>query len=364
MTAGYLVGDRLAVALIDPEPHHVRKISRELGLQPAPLARPADVELRFVDLGGARRSTADASGLDLGRGPLLPGRASGGSAWAQIVLDGTGVLRINCDRTLNSPPSLAEILNLALLQQGVLPVHAAGVEWNGRGVMVVGWRGGGKTDALLALLSFGARLIADEWTLVGPEARAMRPLPSPVRVRSRHLAELPALRSLVSASARRRLRALSVMRSATAPFTGMRGSAGRLARGLGARLADEAHVDLPMDHLRGAAGPIPADAIIALVPVVGERRRPYRAELAELVERLGHVHQHHRQGLMQHYHQFRYAHPDRASDLFENAAQTERVLALQLLDGVPAWICEVDRDAPISALGASLLPLMPVDERA
>jgi hypothetical protein len=364
VTSGYLVGDRLAVALIDPEPHHVRKISRELGLQLVPLTRAADVEIRFVDLGGARRSGSDTSGLDLGRGPLLPGRAAGGNAWAQVVLGDADVLRIECDRTLNSPPSLAEILNLALLQHGVLSVHAASVLWNGHGVMIAGWRGGGKTDALLALLSFGARLIADEWTLIGPDAAVIRALPSPVRLRTRHLAEIPALRSLVSGSARRRLRVLSVMRATTTPFAGLRGSTGRLARGLAARLADEAHVDLPMDHLRAAPGPIPAHSIIALTPVSARPRRPYRIEPAELAERLGHVHEHHRQGLMQQYHQFRYAYPDRAFGPFETVAQTERALTERLLAGVPAWVCEVDRDAAISALGATLLPLMPTDERA
>ena len=361
MTSGYIIGDRLTVALIEPEPRHVRKISRELGLQPVPVGVP-DVELHFVDLGGERRSPSDASGLDLGRGPLLPGRTAGGSAWCQVVLDDAKVLRIECDRTLNSPPSLAEILNLVLLGHDVLPVHAASVLWNGQGVMVAGWRGGGKTDALLALLSFGARLIADEWTLVGPEAGMMRALSSPVRLRSRHLAELPALRSLVSGSARRRLRALSTLRAATAPFGGMHGSIGRLARGLGSRLADAAHVDLPMDHLRVEPGPIPTHSVVALMPVSGQPRRPYRIELLELTERLAHVHQHHRQGLMQQYHQFRYAYPDRASAIFERATDTERALIGRLLSGVPAWVCEVNRDATISALGATLLPLMPTED--
>lgn len=47
-------------------------------------------------------------------------------------------------------------------------MHASCVAWDGRGLLILGGSGAGKSSLALALMAFGARLVADDRTIVTP----------------------------------------------------------------------------------------------------------------------------------------------------------------------------------------------------
>jgi hypothetical protein len=105
---------------------------------------------------------------------------AGGAAWLSSGKPGQARLALNPrsdDRLLPAP------LNLLLAQQwarqGLFPLHAAALSWQGRGLLVLGDQGAGKSSLVLAALAVGARIISDDWLLVGhqqgqPRAERLR----------------------------------------------------------------------------------------------------------------------------------------------------------------------------------------------
>jgi len=69
----------------------------------------------------------------------------------------------------SSKTILPKSFNLLLAQQwargGVMPLHAAAFEYNGRGVLVLGERGSGKSTLGVAAYVAGANLVSDDWVL-------------------------------------------------------------------------------------------------------------------------------------------------------------------------------------------------------
>lgn len=53
------------------------------------------------------------------------------------------------------------------------PIHATTVAIRGRGVLILGESGAGKSDLALRLIDRGARLVADDYTLLSSEAGAL-----------------------------------------------------------------------------------------------------------------------------------------------------------------------------------------------
>ena len=105
---------------------------------------------------------------------LQPERLPDGQALLASGLPGQARLQADAatDRLLPGP------LNLLLAQQwarqGLFPLHAAALRWRGRGVMILGGRGAGKSSLVLAALAEGAEVVSDDWLLVGCERGEVR----------------------------------------------------------------------------------------------------------------------------------------------------------------------------------------------
>ena len=69
------------------------------------------------------------------------------------------------------PTLFPKSLNLGLSQQwaraGILPVHAAGIAVSGIGIMMLGGKAAGKSTLAAAALVASARVISDDWMLLG-----------------------------------------------------------------------------------------------------------------------------------------------------------------------------------------------------
>ena len=180
----------------------------QLGPLPRTLDREPDITIRFVDrieLGsrlrylGRPRSRLDRRRL------LRPAQPQG--AGRRAAADGRigGPCEIVCERGVPAVPFLIAILNLTVLGNGALPLHAAAFELDGVGTLVTGWSKGGKTELLMAAAGAGARYIGDEWVYLTTDG-TMHGIPEPIRLWDWHLDQLPAVRARLGLGDRVKLR--------------------------------------------------------------------------------------------------------------------------------------------------------------
>lgn len=121
-------------------------------------------------------------GLQLTAG--LAGQAeSPGSAVHELDLDdGQAVLRSGCpgkvlvesghrlSEDLLQPQSLYLLLAQQWARAGLMLVHGAAFEFEGHGVLALGDRGAGKSVLTMAALAAGAKVVSDDWVMVGADA--------------------------------------------------------------------------------------------------------------------------------------------------------------------------------------------------
>ena len=115
-------------------------------------------------------------------------------------------LEIVCERAVTAIPLLVPLLALRLIARGYVLVHASSFVHRGRGVLVAGWEGGGKSELLLPFVANGADYLADEWTIVGGERSMLHGVAAHAQIWDWQLRQLPAVRKRLSPSRRARVR--------------------------------------------------------------------------------------------------------------------------------------------------------------
>ncbi len=80
-----------------------------------------------------------------------------------------------------------------LAEDGFYAIHAAALEFGGRGVIVSGRSGAGKTTLALALLTRGFRLLSDEFALCAPDGHSILPYRRSAHVRPATIELIPQL---------------------------------------------------------------------------------------------------------------------------------------------------------------------------
>jgi hypothetical protein len=71
-------------------------------------------------------------------------------------------------------------------------LHAASISYNGKGLVLGGWGGVGKTSTMLSLMEKGAKFLSNDWTPVAAAGRILA-FPFPVILTSYNLTEQPYL---------------------------------------------------------------------------------------------------------------------------------------------------------------------------
>ncbi|MEK6256721.1 MAG: hypothetical protein N2C13_05320, partial [Chloroflexota bacterium] len=131
---------------------------------------------------------------------------STGEAQVQIPLDQIGgEIEIVCKRGITRIPLLKEILKLYFLKLNIFSLHASAIEYDQKGIVVLGWAQGGKTSALLAYIQQGARFVADDWVLYDSENDRVFGLPGRLSISDHHIQQMPVLKSKLEKSTRLRL---------------------------------------------------------------------------------------------------------------------------------------------------------------
>ncbi len=336
-------------------PPDVAAVERQLGLPRTTLAREPDIVIRFVARAPTRGrlrflGMPDAAFDDDGFVVLQPER--GGVRRIRIPFDAIGDrFEIECESGVSRVPLLVSILNLTALKHGILPLHAGAFVHRGVGVVVTGWAKGGKTETLLGFMERGADYIGDEWVYMEPSSGRVYGLPEPIRIWDWHLTDLPQYRAVIPVKVRARWAAMR----ATLRASGLVSSRSSASAGskLVSQLERSLFVRLSPSRLFGPERCIGTGSLDRLVFVVSRDAAEVAVEQAdgrEIARRMIQSLQYERLRFLASYLKFRFAFPDRASELMARAEELEEQLLLQAFSATPAVTLYHPFPAPIPAM--------------
>ena len=350
-TAEFDLHGLAGVRIVGGGPADVRAIERQLGPLPRSLDREPDITIRFVDRVadptrlrylGAREAGWTDEGFY-----VLKSRKR--SVVVRIPMDRIGgQSEIICERGLPAVPFLIAILNLTVLANGALPLHAAAFELDGVGTLVTGWSKGGKTELLMAATGAGARYIGDEWVYLTTDGR-MHGIPEPIRLWDWHLAQLPAARGTLALGDRVKLAGIPILRrlDRALPTTIRRLPPGRLFHRAMPIVEDQAHVDVPPETLFGPLGDRTGrlDRILFVVSAAGAETTIEPVDPLSVAERMVASLVYERRDLLALWEQARFSHPGIRNEHIEAFESRQRELLGRIFAARPA--CQVTHPYPV-----------------
>lgn len=160
----------------------------EAVIEPDTFDAPIDVTgLSAEMLAGLFHGAAGARGhwkpgLQLTAGLQGQTESAGSALHEHDLEDGRAVLRSNCpgkvlvepghrlSDELLQPQSLYLLLAQQWARAGLMLVHGAAFEFEGHGILALGDRGAGKSVLTMAALAAGAKVVSDDWVMLGTDA--------------------------------------------------------------------------------------------------------------------------------------------------------------------------------------------------
>ena len=330
------------VRVVDGTAADVAVVARQLGPLPRRLEREPDITIRFVDRLepstrlqhlGAREAGWAEDGFYLLRSRKQP-------AIVRVPMERIGgPCELVCERGLPAVPYLIAILNLTVLTNGGLPLHAGAFELDGRGVLVTGWSKGGKTELLMAATRAGARYIGDEWVYLTDDG-SMHGIPEPVRLWDWHLDQLPEVRGRLGRGDRLRLAGLPLAGRLDGAMPGpiRRSAPGRLLHRAVPVIDGQRHVDLAPERLFGPLGSLTGrvDHVLFVVAAAGDGITVEPIDPLEIARRMVFSLVYERLDLATIYLQARFAFPDLVNPRLDTLEAVQRERLSTFLAGRPA----------------------------
>ncbi len=271
---------------------------------------------------------------------------------------------IVCERGVTSLPLLTPIIAMRLLRRGYVLLHSSAFVYEGKGVLVAGWEKGGKTEMLLAFMAEGAAYVANEWTIVRADGGELLGLGGVVHVWDWHLRSLPRYWSGVSRSARQRLLLLRWYRRVYNSLADGRTPRGVIASALH-QLSLEGGVSL-LGQVRVSPEDLFGEAVrhdnvaldhVFLATVGGDGVAVLPADPELIARRMVASLTYERRKLLDAYQWFRFAFPDRSSDLLEGAQELEARLLSEALSEKPSHEIVHPYPVPLDALYRAAAPV-------
>ena len=346
------------VRVVGGTPADVSGVERVVGPLRKALDRPADITVRFVEdlpLAGARLVGVDDAAFDERAFYVLAGPRHA-RVVVRMPLESIGArCEIVCRRGDSGVPYLRQILNLSVLANGGLPVHAAAFELGGVGTLVTGWSRGGKTEILLAAMAGGARYVGDEWVYVGADGSRLYGALEPLTLWDRNVEDLDAASRAIP---RRRRAAMRAVRTAVdvARRTD-RGGARRVA----ALLERRGSARVPPEALFGSEACLLEtgfDRLLLGVSHAGSGIRVTAGDAADVARRMAPCLAYEHRELVALRQKFRFAFPQAASPVLDDL---ERMLGDGLqrsLRGKETYVVLHPYPSSVPALGERLRELL------
>jgi len=355
-----IVGVRVAAR----EPADVAAVRAQLGDLRAPLRRDPDIVVSFIKPRGAapelRYIDMDDAAFDDDSFFLLRGRAAGQRKCRIDFGEVGGPCRIVCESGIGSVPLLIATINMVALSKGVLPVHASAFTYDGCGVMVTGWAKGGKTETLLAFMAQGATYVGDEWIYVTGDGTRLHGIPEPIKIWDWHLPELPQYRARLAPAQRAWLGTTTASQRAAERLGRLDGRGSGLLERVSTKLQRQRYVHVTPEKLFGAAACAREGRLDKLVFVVSREAPDVAVQPvagADVARRMAFSLQYERQRLLGSYLQFRFAFPERRSEIVDAAAERERELLLEHFSDLEACVVMHRFPPSIPSLFDALRPL-------
>ncbi len=161
---------------------------------------------------------------------------------------------ITCHCSVSDVPLLEEIVNLAWLLKGYLPLHASGFAFGHTGIACAGFAQGGKTGVLLSAMDMGADFLSDDCLLLGDSSNVFGSA-TPLTIKSRYLDQLPSLCSQISSKLLKRL-SHRVRQRTWCRWAGTKLSSkilpAKLKRKLTRLIPEDASLEIPPNELFGS----------------------------------------------------------------------------------------------------------------
>ena len=350
------------VRLVGASPRDVAAVERQLGPLQTELAREPDIVVRFVDrleLSEPMRllGVGDAGYTDEGF-VVLRSRHKSKARVLMPLADVGAQPQIVCERGLAAVPLLIPVLNLTVLANGALPLHAAAFEFEGAGVVATGWSKGGKTESLLAFAARGARYVADEWAYLSADGRRVYGIPEPVRLWDWHLRQAVQYRRLLARGERARLAALRAAAATEGAARALRGGRrGGAVDRIYSLIRNQQHVDAEPERLFGERQPSTSfDRLFFLVTHDSPETIVEPIEPENVARRMLFSLQYERLDFIGAYLKLRFAFPEALSPLIENAQEIERGRLLETLAGKPAYIVRHPYPTSLAGLHDAMRP--------
>jgi hypothetical protein len=352
------------VRLVDAGPSDAVAVGRQLGPLSRTLDREPDITIRFVDriehdsrlryLGATEAGWTD-DGFYVLRSRKAP-------VVVRVPMDRIGGrCEIVCERGLPAVPFLIAVLNLTVLGNGALPVHASAFELDGVGTLVTGWSKGGKTELLMAAAGAGARYIGDEWVYLTTEGR-MYGIPEPIRLWDWHIRQLPVARENLSLTDRLKLRGIPALRALdrATPRRFRRLPPSRLLHRAMPTLEGQLHVDVPPGRLFRDVSQMSGrlDRILFVVSAAGPETTVETIDPLEVAARMRASLIHERLDLATLMLMARFAHPSLRNDHLDTAEARQRELLDRIFAGHPAYLVTHPYPVDLAALFESVRPVL------
>jgi hypothetical protein len=353
----------VGIRLVDPSSCDVAAVVAATGAkQVAPLDEP-EITIRFVSKlrpGEIRYVEPGETGFTDDTFLVLP-RAYGKDPLAEVPLDSIGrQCDIVCSSGLGFVPLLRPVLDHAMLAKGVVVLHASAFRYKGRGTLVAGWARGGKTTSLLAFMRGGAEFIADDHVYVNSDGNRLCGIPEPISLRASHLDEMPEYRRSVRGLDRAALRGWSAIGRLVSSAASREGD--HSIRKLTARvagIAENACIRVPPERLFGKC--ITEGKLDKVFLAIAHQSPDVRAERVDadwLADRLIFSLRAERRRLLDQYLAFRFAFPDRRSELLERVNEIERDVLTRVLSDAESYVVYHPLPAPVVQLFETMAPLV------
>lgn len=342
----YDIHGLVGIRLIDPSPSDATAVSRQVGPLQKPLDREPDVVVRFVEhlpMPHLRYLGLECQGFtDEG---YFIFRSSRAEAKVRVDFDQVGKhCEIVCESGLRSVPLLTAILGLTVLKRDCVPLHASAFVHEGVGILATGWAKGGKTEALLAFASQGARYVGDEWVILSGDGQRMYGLPEHIRLWDWHLAQLPHVRRWVKRDAAflfKGIHCLERMHGLVSragvgkafPLSLIGEAMPALRRQLNVRVDPQTIFGKNLGSL--VAKP---ERVFLLVSHSSSRVDVEPCDSLDIARRMISSNGFERLPLMEHYLAFRFAFPEKKSELIERAEELQYEVLCRALAGKEAYV--------------------------
>jgi hypothetical protein len=350
------------VRLVGASPADVAAVERQLGPLRTELRREPDLLVRFVDrleLSEPMRllGVGDAGYTDEGF-VVLRSRHKSKARVLMPLADVGARPEIVCERGLAAVPLLIPVLNLTVLANGALPLHASAFEFEGAGVVATGWSKGGKTESLLAFAGRGARYVADEWAYISGDGRRVYGIPEPVRLWDWHLRQAEEFRRRIGRGQRARLGALRVAAATEGAARVLRrGRRGGAVDRVYSLVRNQLHVDAEPERLFGERQTSASfDRLFFLVTHDSPETVVEPIEPENVARRMLFSLQYERLDFIGAYLKLRFAFPEASSPLIEDAQTLERERLLEVFAGKPAYIVRHPYPTSLAGLHDAMRP--------